>query len=313
MDPTVAPPSKVAMVFATALAVGASLIADVIVIAAGTHLFPSTRGFSHFRVFDYASLTAIGVVVACVAWPMVIRVSSSPRWLFFRLAIISTLVLWLPDVWLLLRHESPQAVGLLMVMHLLIAIITYNTLVHVAVPQPLGSTLHNDADARDAQPSTVDKTDLKQGSMAGRAGADARAVSRSTWILLMSASCLEFAVGIAALMFVPFTRPNAWIPIRGEIIYLVHAILGAILTIGAIGVLIPALRQSRMARIGSIIGVVGVIAGAIGGMLAVYHASRLIGMALMLVGVALAFFGYLTPIIEPQNKGDLGASSQQAN
>ena len=35
------------------------------------------------------------------AWPIVTRVSSAPRWLFFRLAILVTLVLWLPDLYIL--------------------------------------------------------------------------------------------------------------------------------------------------------------------------------------------------------------------
>ena len=37
----------------------------------------------------------IGVVTACLAWPVVTRISSAPRWLFFRLAIAVTPVLWL--------------------------------------------------------------------------------------------------------------------------------------------------------------------------------------------------------------------------
>ena len=50
---------------------------------------------------DYAKLTVVGVIIACVAWPIVTRMSSAPRWLFFRLAILVTLVLWLPDLYIL--------------------------------------------------------------------------------------------------------------------------------------------------------------------------------------------------------------------
>jgi hypothetical protein len=86
----------------------------------------------HFEFHDYAKLTIIGVVIACIAWPVVCRVSSAPRWLFFRLAIVVTVVLLLPDVYILHQGQPAQAVAVLMVMHLAIALITYNLLVHLA-------------------------------------------------------------------------------------------------------------------------------------------------------------------------------------
>jgi hypothetical protein len=72
------------------------------------------------------------VLIACAAWPVVTRVSSAPRWLFFRLAIAVTLVLWLPDLYILHLGQPVQAVAVLMVMHLAIAVVTYNCLVHIA-------------------------------------------------------------------------------------------------------------------------------------------------------------------------------------
>jgi hypothetical protein len=74
----------------------------------------------------------IGVVIACVAWPVVTRISSAPRWLFFRLAILVTLVLWLPDLYILAKGQPPKAVVILMLMHLAIAVVTYNALVRIA-------------------------------------------------------------------------------------------------------------------------------------------------------------------------------------
>jgi hypothetical protein len=53
-------------------------------------------------------------------------------WLFFRLAILVTLVLLLPDLWLLAKGQPTRAVIVLMVMHVGIALATYNLLVHVA-------------------------------------------------------------------------------------------------------------------------------------------------------------------------------------
>jgi hypothetical protein len=74
----------------------------------------------------------IGVIIACVAWPVVTRVSSDPRWLFFRLAVLVTLVLWLPDAYLLYQGQPGSAVAFLFLMHLAIALVTYNLLVHLA-------------------------------------------------------------------------------------------------------------------------------------------------------------------------------------
>jgi hypothetical protein len=44
-----------------------------------------------------------------------------------------------------------------------------------------------------------------------------------------------------------------------------------------------------------------VVLGAVGGALCVSHPLRLLGMALMFVGVAVAFFGYLIPMIDAQH------------
>ena len=96
------------------------------------HVFPATKGYVHFQFHDYAKLTVIGVLIACAAWPVVARISSAPRWLFFRLAIVVTLVLFLPDVYIWHQGQPAQAVAVLMAMHVAIALITYNLLVHLA-------------------------------------------------------------------------------------------------------------------------------------------------------------------------------------
>jgi hypothetical protein len=102
----------------------------------GEAVFPSTKGYVHFQFSDYSKLTIIGVLIACAAWPIVTRISSAPRWLFFRMAIAVTLVLWLPDLWILHLGQPVQAVVVLMVMHLAIAVVTYNCLVHIAAIRP---------------------------------------------------------------------------------------------------------------------------------------------------------------------------------
>jgi hypothetical protein len=102
----------------------------------GQALFPATKGYVHFQFSDYAKLTVIGVIIACVAWPVVTRISSDSRWLFFRMAIAVTVVLLLPDFYILHAGQPADAVAVLMLMHLAIALVTYNLLVHLA---PAGS------------------------------------------------------------------------------------------------------------------------------------------------------------------------------
>jgi Family of unknown function (DUF6069) len=124
------------LVAATIAAVAGSLGADALLVVIGQAVFPSTKGYVHFQFPDYAKLTVIGVIVACAAWPIVTRISSEPRRLFFRLAILVTLVLWLPDVYILYRGQPADAVAVLFLMHLAIALTTYNLLVRLAPSGP---------------------------------------------------------------------------------------------------------------------------------------------------------------------------------
>jgi hypothetical protein len=125
-------PSSLQVAIATAVSVAGSLAVDALLVVIGQAIFPSTKGYVHFQFSDYSKLTVIGVLIACAAWPVVTRISSDPRWLFFRLAIAVTLVLWLPDLWILHLGQPIQAVVVLMAMHLAIAVVTYNCLVHIA-------------------------------------------------------------------------------------------------------------------------------------------------------------------------------------
>jgi len=126
------PPSRAEVALASLVAVVRSLVVDMILVAVGTRVFPSVRHYGHFRFSDYAKLTVIGVVIACVAWPIVVRISSRPRWLFFRMAIVVTIVLLAPDVYILHQGQPAKGVAVLMCMHLAIAIVTYNALVRIA-------------------------------------------------------------------------------------------------------------------------------------------------------------------------------------
>ena len=98
---------------------------------------PSTQGYAHFQFHDYARLTVIGVLIACAAWPVVARCCSAPRWLFGLRAIVVTLVLFVPDFYILSKGQPAKAVAVLLCMHVAIALVTYNLLVHLApVPVP---------------------------------------------------------------------------------------------------------------------------------------------------------------------------------
>ena len=140
---------------ATVLSIGLSLAADAALVAIGTHLYPATKGYSHFQFSDYAKLTIIGVLIACAAWPVVTRISSAPRWLFFRLAILVTLVLWVPDLAIWHKGQPAHAVVVLMLMHLAIALVTYNLLVHLA---PVGARRGRGAHAANAAKSGAPAT-----------------------------------------------------------------------------------------------------------------------------------------------------------
>jgi hypothetical protein len=125
------------VVLSAVAAILASIVADAVVVAIGEAIFPATKGYTHFRFADYAKLTVIGVIIACAAWPIITRVTSAPRWLFLRLAVVVTLVLWLPDLYLLYRGQPTKAVAVLMIMHVAIAVVTYQLLVRGAPPRPV--------------------------------------------------------------------------------------------------------------------------------------------------------------------------------
>src|ERR1700749_1488167 len=125
-------PSAGQVVLATVVSLAGSLLADALLVVIAQAVFPATKGYAHFQFADYGKLTVIGVIIACVAWPVTTRITSQPRWMFFRMAIVVTLVLWLPDVAIMIQGQPGNAVGTLFVMHLAIALVTYNALVHLA-------------------------------------------------------------------------------------------------------------------------------------------------------------------------------------
>ncbi len=130
-------PSGGRVVLATVVSIAGSLLADALLVVIAQALFPGTKGYPHFQFADYAKLTTVGVIIACIAWPITTRITSQPRWMFLRMAALVTLVLWLPDVYILIQGQSATAVFFLFVMHLAIALVTYNALVYLAPTRAL--------------------------------------------------------------------------------------------------------------------------------------------------------------------------------
>lgn len=276
-------PATAMLVVATVAAVGLSLAADGAVVAFAHAHYPGTRHFSHFRTVDYATLTVIGVLMACGAWPVVTRITASPRRLFFRLAVGAVVVLWLPDLWLLARSEVLAGIGALMVMHLVIALITYNLLVHVAPVRP----------PRAGEAATGGSTTLTE-----------RAIRR-VWGTMALVVALEMVLGVVSIVAVPYRRPNTVFPPRGIVVYAAHGGLGIALAGGAVLLVVLSAATGRMARIGAEIGAVGIAVGMIGGVFASFQSSRLLGMGVMLVGVVVAGIGYLVPVLDAMGRAEV--------
>lgn len=263
---------------AVSVAVVGSLAADRLLIALWTGVVPTSRGYGHFRLADYATLTVVGVLAAGAAWPVVCRICPTPRWLFLRLAGLVVVVLWLPDLVLLVGGQPVTDVAVLMVLHGVVAVITYHSLVRLAPPR------HG---AEDEPPLPAPPGD----PWARRSMALAVLVG------------VEFGLGVATLVLVPIGRPTGWWPEQGTVVYGAHAVVGLPLTVLAVHFLRQTRRSPRLLRLSGWIGGVGVAVAGAGGVLAVSHPFRLAGMALMLAGPAAAAFGYLLPTFDRLSDG----------
>ncbi|NNC11300.1 hypothetical protein HII28_05330 [Planctomonas sp. JC2975] len=125
-------PSWWRFLIATAVAIGGSLLACRLLVVAGESVFPSTVGYGHFAFADYAKLTVVGVLLACLAWPVVTLVAGHAARLFFWLTVIVTVVSFAPDVWVWHLGQAADGVFVLAVMHVAVAVVTYPALVLIA-------------------------------------------------------------------------------------------------------------------------------------------------------------------------------------
>src|ERR1035437_4401369 len=201
-------PSAAALAVATMLSAASSLAADSLLVIIGTRVSPSTTGYVHFRFSDYATLTVIGVLIACMAWPIETWISSAPRWLLFRLAVAVTLVLLLPDLYLLIRHQPIRAVGVLMAMHFAIAIVTYNILVRVAPVREASSPVPNSVELPSEQGESAP---VLGDEIATEPASGTEPSGRRLATMLAILVGVEFVLGTVALLFVPTGRPPGWL------------------------------------------------------------------------------------------------------
>lgn len=284
-------PSPVLVLLATATAVVVSLVADELMVHFATTRFATTRHFVQFAFSDYGPLTIVGVLLACAAWPVVTRVSSAPRRLFFRLAVVVTAVLWLPDVWLLAEGETARGVSVLMAMHLVVALVTYNLLVHVSrVRRPSAAA----AGLREGGgvPDPLRPLELTERMV------------RRVWSSMALVVAADLALGVATIVSIPFRRPNSLFPGRATWLYAAHAAVGIALVVGAAGVLLLSSFCGRIARIGAVLGAAGIGLGALGGVFASFLATRLLGMGLMLLGTVVAGVGYMAPSLDAMGRAE---------
>jgi uncharacterized membrane protein YsdA (DUF1294 family) len=107
-------------------------LADAMVVKVGVAVYPDQVHYPHFQFFEYARLTVIGVLGGGVGWFLVTRVSSKARRLYFRLTVLASVVLLLPDVAIWYLGQPATAIFVLVWMHVAVAVVLYGSLVLLA-------------------------------------------------------------------------------------------------------------------------------------------------------------------------------------
>ena len=124
------------LLLASIVALTGSLLACSVLVLLGVRSFPATAGYAHFQFPDYARLIIIGVLIGCVAWPVFCAVFVRARVLYLWAAVVASVVLLAPDAWILLHGAPPDAVLVLVAMHIAVAAVTVTALVFLAPPAP---------------------------------------------------------------------------------------------------------------------------------------------------------------------------------
>lgn len=129
-------PTVASLVLAFIVALAGSLAVDALIAHVAVLLSPALQGYPHFRFFDYARLTILGVLGAAAGWWMLAVVSPVASRLYAIAAVVLTIVLFAPDIWILLGGAPGGGVLALMVMHVAVAFVVYGVMTRLAPARP---------------------------------------------------------------------------------------------------------------------------------------------------------------------------------
>jgi hypothetical protein len=133
-----AQPSWWRWVLGTFVAIGASLLLCLALAKLASAADPGLAAYGHFQFSDYSRLTIVGVLGACVGWPLMTWFSSSARRVYLYAAIVVVLVSLAPDAWILHLGQPAVGVATLAAMHIGLGLVTYPAMVFIA-PQRVRS------------------------------------------------------------------------------------------------------------------------------------------------------------------------------
>lgn len=131
-----AQPSWWRWLIGTVVAVLGSLLVCFLLAKFVSSADPSIAGYQHFEFSDYSRLTIIGVIGACVGWPIVTLFSTSARRLYLWAAILVVIVSLAPDAWILHLGQPAAGVATLAAMHVGLGVVTYPAMVFIAPQRP---------------------------------------------------------------------------------------------------------------------------------------------------------------------------------
>lgn len=116
----------------TVVAIAASLLVCWALAKLASAADPNLASYAHFQFSDYSRLTVIGVVGACVGWPIVTWLTASGRRLYLWAAIAAVVVSLAPDAWILYLGQPAGGVATLALMHIGLGAATYLSMVFIA-------------------------------------------------------------------------------------------------------------------------------------------------------------------------------------
>lgn len=119
-------------IVATMVSVAFSLAVCLVVARVASALDPALAGYGHFQFSDYSRLTILGVLGACIGWPIVCWLTTSAARFYLWAAIAVVLVSLAPDLWIWHLGQPAGGVLALMVMHIGLGIVTYPAMVLIA-------------------------------------------------------------------------------------------------------------------------------------------------------------------------------------